>query len=39
MGNLSPWQDLPAGGTVVAAEVEQPRTGGGRTGLRPVVEL
>jgi 2-oxoacid:acceptor oxidoreductase delta subunit (pyruvate/2-ketoisovalerate family) len=39
MGNLSPWQDLPAGGAVVAAEVEQPRTGGWRTGLRPEVEL
>jgi 2-oxoacid:acceptor oxidoreductase delta subunit (pyruvate/2-ketoisovalerate family) len=39
MARLSPWQELPAGGTVVAAEVEQPRTGGWRTGLRPEIDL
>jgi 2-oxoacid:acceptor oxidoreductase delta subunit (pyruvate/2-ketoisovalerate family) len=39
MAKLSPWQELPAGGAVVAAEVEQPHTGGWRTGLRPEVDL
>ncbi len=39
MARLSTWQELPAGGAVVAAEVEQPRTGGWRTGLRPEVEF
>jgi 2-oxoacid:acceptor oxidoreductase delta subunit (pyruvate/2-ketoisovalerate family) len=39
MGKLSTWQELPAGGAVIASEVEQPRTGGWRTGLRPEVDL
>jgi 2-oxoacid:acceptor oxidoreductase delta subunit (pyruvate/2-ketoisovalerate family) len=39
MARLSTWQELPAGGAVVAAEVEQPHTGGWRTGLRPEVDL
>ena len=39
MAELSAWQELPAGGAVVASDVEQPRTGGWRTGLRPDVDL
>ena len=39
MGELTSWQELPPGGIVVADEVEQPTTGGWRTGLRPEVEL
>jgi 2-oxoacid:acceptor oxidoreductase delta subunit (pyruvate/2-ketoisovalerate family) len=39
MGTLSPWQELPPGGAVVAAEAEQPRTGGWRTGVRPDADL
>ena len=39
MARLSTWQELPAGGAVVAAEAEQPHTGGWRTGLRPDVDL
>ena len=39
MGSLRAWQDLPTGGAVVAADVEQPHTGGWRTGLKPEVEL
>jgi 2-oxoacid:acceptor oxidoreductase delta subunit (pyruvate/2-ketoisovalerate family) len=39
MARLSTWQELPAGGAIVPAEAEQPRTGGWRTGLRPEVDL
>ena len=39
MARLSPWQELPAGGAILPAEAEQPRTGGWRTGLRPEVDL
>ncbi len=39
MGELRPWQELPAGGAVAPAGVERPRTGGWRTGLRPEVDL
>ncbi len=39
MAELTAWQELPPGGVVVADEVEQPATGGWRTGLRPEVEL
>lgn len=39
MGSLKAWQELPAGGVVVAADAEQPRTGGWRTGVRPDVDL
>jgi 2-oxoacid:acceptor oxidoreductase delta subunit (pyruvate/2-ketoisovalerate family) len=39
MGALTDWQDLPAGGTVVAADAPRPRTGGWRTGLAPAANL
>jgi 2-oxoacid:acceptor oxidoreductase delta subunit (pyruvate/2-ketoisovalerate family) len=39
MPELRPWSDLRAGGTVVPAEADQPRTGGWRTGLKPEVDL
>ena len=39
MARLSPWQELRAGGLILPAEAEQPRTGGWRTGLRPEVDL
>jgi len=39
MARLSPWQELPAGGAILPAEAEQPRTGGWRTGFRPEVDL
>jgi 2-oxoacid:acceptor oxidoreductase delta subunit (pyruvate/2-ketoisovalerate family) len=39
MGKLSTWQELPPAGVVLAAEIEQPRTGGWRTGLKPDVDL
>jgi 2-oxoacid:acceptor oxidoreductase delta subunit (pyruvate/2-ketoisovalerate family) len=39
VAELIAWQQLPAGGAVAPAEVEQPHTGGWRTGLKPDVEL
>ncbi len=39
MAKLSTWQELPAGGAVDPAGVEQPHTGGWRTGLKPEVDL
>jgi 2-oxoacid:acceptor oxidoreductase delta subunit (pyruvate/2-ketoisovalerate family) len=39
MPELSPWSDVRAGGTVVPGDVDQPRTGGWRTGLKPEVDL
>jgi 2-oxoacid:acceptor oxidoreductase delta subunit (pyruvate/2-ketoisovalerate family) len=39
MSELSAWKELRAGGTVLPAEAEQPRTGGWRTGLKPQVDL
>jgi 2-oxoacid:acceptor oxidoreductase delta subunit (pyruvate/2-ketoisovalerate family) len=39
MARLSPWQELRAGGLILPAEAEQPRTGGWRTGLRPEVDV
>lgn len=39
MAELKPWQQLPAGGTVLPGEVEQPHTGGWRTGAKPSVDL
>jgi len=39
MSELSVWRDLPLAGVVRPGEVAQPRTGGWRTGLKPVVQL
>lgn len=39
MAALRPWQELPAGGTVLRDDAVQPHTGSWRTGLRPTVEL
>jgi 2-oxoacid:acceptor oxidoreductase delta subunit (pyruvate/2-ketoisovalerate family) len=39
MPELKPWNELQAGGAVVAADAVQPRTGGWRTGLKPAVDL
>jgi 2-oxoacid:acceptor oxidoreductase delta subunit (pyruvate/2-ketoisovalerate family) len=39
MGALSDWQDLPPGGTVVAADAPRTRTGGWRTGVAPRADL
>jgi 2-oxoacid:acceptor oxidoreductase delta subunit (pyruvate/2-ketoisovalerate family) len=33
------WRDLPLAGVVRPGEVEPPRTGGWRTGVKPVVDL
>ena len=39
MAELTPWQELPAGGVVAPAGAPRTRTGGWRTGERPEVEL
>ena len=39
MAALRTWQQLEPGGAVVRAETERVRTGGWRTGLRPVADL
>jgi len=39
MSELSVWRDLPLGGVVRPGDVAQPRTGGWRTGVKPVVQL
>ena len=38
MGELRPWSELPAGGAVDPADGERLRTGGWRTGLKPVAD-
>lgn len=39
MPELRAWTDVRAGGTVVPGDVDQPSTGGWRTGLKPDVDL
>jgi 2-oxoacid:acceptor oxidoreductase delta subunit (pyruvate/2-ketoisovalerate family) len=39
MPELKAWEQLPAGGTVVASEAAQPETGGWRTGTKPSADL
>jgi 2-oxoacid:acceptor oxidoreductase delta subunit (pyruvate/2-ketoisovalerate family) len=39
MAELRPWEQLPAGGTVVRDPALQPHTGGWRTGTKPSVNL
>jgi 2-oxoacid:acceptor oxidoreductase delta subunit (pyruvate/2-ketoisovalerate family) len=39
MSELSVWRDLPLGGVVRPGDVARPRTGGWRTGVKPVVQL
>ncbi len=39
MSELTAWNELPLGGVVRPGDAVQPRTGGWRTGLKPVVRL
>ena len=39
MPELKDWRELPLGGALHPDEVAQPRTGGWRTGSKPIVEL
>jgi 2-oxoacid:acceptor oxidoreductase delta subunit (pyruvate/2-ketoisovalerate family) len=39
MPELRPWHELPLAGAVAPDEVERPRTGSFRSGLRPSVDL
>jgi 2-oxoacid:acceptor oxidoreductase delta subunit (pyruvate/2-ketoisovalerate family) len=39
VSELTSWNDLRAGGTVLPGEAEQPQTGAWRTGLKPEVDL
>jgi 2-oxoacid:acceptor oxidoreductase delta subunit (pyruvate/2-ketoisovalerate family) len=39
MPELTAWNELPLGGVVRPEDAVQPRTGGWRTGVKPVVEL
>lgn len=36
---LKKYHEIPIGGTVISREVEQPKTGGWRLGLKPEVDL
>jgi 2-oxoacid:acceptor oxidoreductase delta subunit (pyruvate/2-ketoisovalerate family) len=39
MSELTTWSELPLGGMVRPGDAIRPRTGGWRTGVKPVVEL
>ncbi len=39
MADLTPWNDLPVAGSIRSADAPRLRTGGWRTGEKPVVEL